>query len=138
MLHYFKNKSRRRKILLITCSFPLFPLLAFQSFPIQFKKEMIAAESENDGQKELLPVKGIVHTIVRMVAQMIIPGFIISNGTAITKMVISHGPPGEDKGVGIYYSIEDVRNSGWKKIIVAGKDGLFKFLIKEECYKIHY
>lgn len=49
------------------------------------------------------------------------------NGESFTKMVISHGPLGQGKGAGIYFSIADLRNSGWKDIIVAGKDGLFIF-----------
>lgn len=49
------------------------------------------------------------------------------NGESFTKNVISYGPLGEGKGAGIYFSIADLRNSGKKDIVVAGKDGLYVF-----------
>lgn len=49
------------------------------------------------------------------------------NGESFTKNVISYGPFGEGKGAGIFFSIADLRNSGRKDIVVAGKDGLYVF-----------
>lgn len=49
------------------------------------------------------------------------------NGESFTKNIISYGPLGEGKGAGIYFSIEDLRKSGRKDVIVAGKDGLYIF-----------
>lgn len=49
------------------------------------------------------------------------------NGESFTKNIISYGPLDEGKGAGIYFSIADLRNSGRKDIVVAGKDGLYIF-----------
>lgn len=49
------------------------------------------------------------------------------NGASFTKNIISYGPIGEGKGAGIYFSVADLRNTGRKDIIVAGKDGLYVF-----------
>lgn len=49
------------------------------------------------------------------------------NGEAFTKQIISYGPFGEGKGLGIYFSVADLTGSGRKDIIVAGKDGLYVF-----------
>lgn len=49
------------------------------------------------------------------------------NGETFGKQVVSYGPPGEGKGLGIYFSIADVNGSGKKDIVAAGKDGLFVF-----------
>lgn len=49
------------------------------------------------------------------------------NGEAFTKQIISYGPFGEGKGLGIYFSVTDLTGSGRKDIIVAGKDGLYVF-----------
>lgn len=49
------------------------------------------------------------------------------NGESFTKNIISYGPFGEGKGIGLYFAIEDLDGSGWKDIIVAGKDGLCIF-----------
>lgn len=49
------------------------------------------------------------------------------NGESFTKNIISYGPTDQGKGAGIYFSIADLRNSGRKDIIVAGKDGLYIF-----------
>lgn len=49
------------------------------------------------------------------------------NGESFTKNVISYGPVDLGKGAGIYFSIADLRKSGRKDIIVAGKDGLYIF-----------
>ncbi len=53
------------------------------------------------------------------------------NGESFSKQVISYGPPGEGKGLGIYFSIADVNGSGKKDIVAAGKDGLFVFYSQE-------
>ncbi len=47
------------------------------------------------------------------------------NGESFTKQVISYGAEG--KGTGIYFSVTDLRGTGRKDIIVAGKDGLYVF-----------
>lgn len=49
------------------------------------------------------------------------------NGESFTKNIISYGAVEEGKGAGIYFSIEDLRGTGRKDIIVAGKDGLYIF-----------
>lgn len=49
------------------------------------------------------------------------------NGESFTKNIISYGSAEEGKGAGIYFSIADLRNSGRKDVIVAGKDGLYIF-----------
>lgn len=49
------------------------------------------------------------------------------NGESFTKNIISYGPFGQGKGAGIYFSVVDLRNTGRKDIIVAGKDGLCIF-----------
>lgn len=52
------------------------------------------------------------------------------NGEAFTKQIISYGPFGEGKGLGIYFSVSDLTGSGRKDIIAAGKDGLYIFYNK--------
>ena len=54
------------------------------------------------------------------------------NGQSFTKNVISYGPFGEGKGAGIFFSVADLRNSGRKDIVVAGKDGLYVFFNEGE------
>jgi len=49
------------------------------------------------------------------------------NGESFTKNIISYGSVDQGKGAGIFFSIEDLRKSGRKDIIVAGKDGLYIF-----------
>ncbi|WP_460944699.1 FG-GAP repeat domain-containing protein [Spirosoma daeguense] len=49
------------------------------------------------------------------------------NGESFTKNFISYGPYGEGKGAGLYFSVTDLRGTGKKDIIVAGKDGLVVF-----------
>ncbi|MCE7059289.1 VCBS repeat-containing protein [Dyadobacter sp. CY343] len=49
------------------------------------------------------------------------------NGEAFVKQIISHGPYGVGKGIGVYFDIADLTGSGRKDIIVAGKDGLAVF-----------
>ncbi|MGB3851216.1 MAG: hypothetical protein WA958_14700 [Tunicatimonas sp.] len=41
--------------------------------------------------------------------------------------MLSYGPPGEGKGLGIYFSVADVNGSEKKDIVAAGKDDLFVF-----------
>jgi hypothetical protein len=49
------------------------------------------------------------------------------NGESFTKNVISYGPFGVGKGAGLYFAVADLRGTGRKDIIVAGKDGLAIF-----------
>jgi hypothetical protein len=49
------------------------------------------------------------------------------NGQGFTKNIISYGPLGEGVGTGIFFSVADLRGSGRKDIIVAGKQGLYVF-----------
>jgi hypothetical protein len=49
------------------------------------------------------------------------------NGKSFTKNVISYGPYGSGKGTGIYMAVADLRGTGRKDIVVAGKDGLYVF-----------
>ncbi|MGN6493054.1 MAG: hypothetical protein ACTHLE_13730 [Agriterribacter sp.] len=49
------------------------------------------------------------------------------NGESFTKNIISYGPYGVGKGTGLYFSVADLRKTGRKDIIVAGKDGLCIF-----------
>ncbi|MGV3586111.1 MAG: FG-GAP repeat domain-containing protein [Adhaeribacter sp.] len=49
------------------------------------------------------------------------------NGESFTKNVISYGPLGEGVGTGIFFSVADLRGTGRKDIIVAGKQGLYIF-----------
>ncbi|WP_057938426.1 FG-GAP repeat domain-containing protein [Algoriphagus resistens] len=49
------------------------------------------------------------------------------NGESFTKNIISYGQLGEGKGSGLYFSVADLDEDGWKDIVVAGKDGLIVF-----------
>ena len=49
------------------------------------------------------------------------------DGEVFVKHTISKGPLGVGKGTGIHFSIADLRGTGRKDIIVAGKDGLYVF-----------
>jgi len=49
------------------------------------------------------------------------------DGKAFTKHTISYGPAGEGKGTGLYFALHDLRGTGRKDIVVAGKDGLTVF-----------
>jgi hypothetical protein len=49
------------------------------------------------------------------------------NGASFTKQTIAYGPFGVGKGTGIFFRVVDLRGSGRKDIIVAGKDGLYVF-----------
>ena len=52
--------------------------------------------------------------------------FTVDKG-AFKKNVISYGPSGEGKGTGIQFATADLRRTGRKDIVVAGKDGLYVF-----------
>ncbi|MCC5908595.1 MAG: VCBS repeat-containing protein [Balneolaceae bacterium] len=52
------------------------------------------------------------------------------NGTSFVRHTIASGPLGVGKGTGIYFSVADLNDSGYKDIIVAGKDGLYLFYNK--------
>ena len=52
------------------------------------------------------------------------------NGKSFVKHTIASGPFGTGKGTGIYFSVKDLNESGYKDIIVAGKDGLYVFINK--------
>ena len=83
---------------------------------------------DGDGRKELITGK-------RYKAHDIDPGvndpyglyYYKWNGESFTKQVISYGPFGEGKGSGIYFAVADLRGTGRKDIVVAGKDGLCIF-----------
>ncbi|GAA4433388.1 FG-GAP-like repeat-containing protein [Ravibacter arvi] len=49
------------------------------------------------------------------------------DGKKFAKHVIAFGPPGTGKGTGIFMQLADLRGTGRKDIIVAGKDGLWIF-----------
>ena len=49
------------------------------------------------------------------------------DGKAFVRHNITYGPAGEGKGTGIYMAIADLRKTGRKDIVVAGKDGLVVF-----------
>lgn len=49
------------------------------------------------------------------------------NGKAFDRHVIAYGPAGEGKGTGIFFATADLRKTGRKDIVVAGKDGLVVF-----------
>jgi hypothetical protein len=49
------------------------------------------------------------------------------NGQSFVKNTIASGPLGTGKGTGIYFSVTDLNDSGYKDIVVAGKDGLYVF-----------
>jgi hypothetical protein len=49
------------------------------------------------------------------------------DGKEFVKHVIAYGPPGIGKGTGIYMQVADLRGTGKKDIVVAGKDGLWVF-----------
>jgi hypothetical protein len=53
--------------------------------------------------------------------------YFIWNGKSFIKHIISYGPLGLGKGTGIYFSVADLRKTGRKDIVVAGKDGLYVF-----------
>lgn len=52
------------------------------------------------------------------------------NGDAFTKQIISYGSLGQGKGTGLYFGIHDLKGTGRKDIVVAGKDGLYVFYNK--------
>jgi len=84
---------------------------------------------DNDGEKELVTGKRYRAHSGHDAGDNDPPGlyYFKWNGDSFTKNVISFGPIGTGKGTGIYFSIADLRHSGRKDIIVAGKDGLWVF-----------
>lgn len=52
------------------------------------------------------------------------------NGESFVKQIISYGPYGVGKGIGVQFFIADLNKDGRKDIIVAGKDGLCVFFNK--------
>ena len=53
--------------------------------------------------------------------------YFIWNGESFVKTPISYGHYGETKGTGLFFVVADLRNTGRKDIVVAGKDGLYVF-----------
>ena len=49
------------------------------------------------------------------------------NGESFTKQVITYGPIGQTKGVGIHFAVADLRGTGRLDLVAPGKDGLFVF-----------
>lgn len=84
---------------------------------------------DNDGQKELITGKRYRAHNGKDPGANDPPGlyYFKWNGESFTKMVICRGQVGKGKGAGLFFSVSDLRGSGWKDIIVAGKDGLFVF-----------
>lgn len=53
------------------------------------------------------------------------------NGERFSKQFIDYGPYGKGKGTGVYFSVADLKGTGSKDIIVAGKDGLYIYYNKQ-------
>ncbi|HEY6083705.1 MAG TPA: VCBS repeat-containing protein [Chitinophagaceae bacterium] len=86
------------------------------------------ADIDGDGKKELVTGKRYqAHDIDPGVNDPIGIYYYKWNGESFTKQVICYGPLGVGKGTGIYFAIADLRGTGRKDIIVAGKDGLCVF-----------
>ena len=49
------------------------------------------------------------------------------DGNTFKKHIVAYGPPGVGKGTGIFMEVADLRGTGRKDIVVAGKDGLWVF-----------
>jgi hypothetical protein len=49
------------------------------------------------------------------------------NGESLTKQVIDYGEPRDGKGLGIFFAVADLRNTGRMDIVAPGKDGLYVF-----------
>lgn len=90
---------------------------------------MAWVDIDNDGKKELVTGKRFrAHNGKDPGGKDLIGLFYYKwNGEAFLKQTISYGPLGVGKGTGIYFSIADLRNTGRKDIVVAGKDGLYVF-----------
>lgn len=98
--------------------------------PFQSQYHTMAwVDIDNDGQKELITGKRYRgHNGTDPGASDPLGLYYFKwNGESFTKNVIDYGPFGEGKGIGVFFSITDLRNSGRKDIIVAGKDGLYVF-----------
>lgn len=87
------------------------------------------ADIDNDGKSELIAGKRYRAHDGRDAGEQDEIGlyYFKWNGESFTKHIISYGPYGVGKGTGIYFSVEDLRKTGRKDIVVAGKDGLCIF-----------
>ena len=87
------------------------------------------ADIDNDGKMELITGKRYRAHNGGDPGSNDLPGlyYFKWNGESFTKNVISYGALGVGKGAGLFFSVADLRNTGWKDIIVAGKDGLYVF-----------
>lgn len=95
---------------------------------------MILADIDNDGKMELITGKRYRAHNGHDLGDNDPPGlyYFKWNGESFTKNIICYGELGVGKGTGIYFAVADLRNSGRKDIIVAGKDGLFVFFNEGE------
>ena len=91
--------------------------------------EMRWVDLDNDGQPELVTGKRYrAHNGKDPGADDHLGLYYYSwNGQSFTKNVISYGPLGEGVGTGIFLDVADLRGSGRRDIIVAGKQGLYVF-----------
>ena len=87
------------------------------------------ADIDNDGKMELITGKRYRAHNGGDPGSNDLPGlyYFKWNGESFTKNVISYGALGVGKGAGLFFSIADLHSTGWKDIIVAGKDGLYVF-----------
>lgn len=90
---------------------------------------MMWVDIDNDGQEELVTGKRYRAHDGRDPGEKDDLGlyYFKWNGQGFTKHVISYGPYGVGKGAGLYFSVADLRGTGRKDIVVAGKDGLCVF-----------
>jgi hypothetical protein len=98
--------------------------------PFQSQYHTMAwVDIDNDGQKELITGKRYrAHNGNDPGADDPLGLYYFKwNGESFTKNIISYGPFGEGKGAGLYFSVEDLNDSGYQDIVVAGKDGLVVF-----------
>jgi hypothetical protein len=119
-LDWYEQKRDGEKI-----SFVKHPIDPFQS---QYHT-MAWDDIDNDGQMELITGKRYRAHNGQDAGGNDPPGlyYFKWNGESFTKNIISYGPFGEGKGAGIFFSVADLRGTGRKDIIVAGKDGLCIF-----------
>ena len=90
---------------------------------------MAWADIDNDGQEELITGKRFRAHNEKDPGSFDPVGLYYYkwNGQSFSKQIISYGPFGSGKGIGIYFAITDLDGNKWKDIIVAGKDGLVIF-----------
>lgn len=91
--------------------------------------EMVWADLDGDGKNELVTGKRWrAHDSKDAGASDNIGLYYFKwNGDSFVKQVISYGAFGVGKGTGVQMSVVDLKGSGRKDIIVAGKDGLYIF-----------